>query len=166
MTEMGPLASQPDFRRGFAALAERGLSYDLNIRWRDVPHAVALARAFPAATILIDNMGNPAGLGASELEAWIPAMRRLAALPNVAMKISGLGMADHRWTVASVRPWVTAAIDLFSPDRCMFGSNWPVDSLYGSFPTLVAAFRELTVGLSAAERETIFSGTAARCYRI
>jgi predicted TIM-barrel fold metal-dependent hydrolase len=166
MTQMGELVSRSDFRRGFSALAARSLSYDLNIRSEDVRHALALAAAFPDTTILVDNMANPSSLDPDEFIRWRVAMRQLAAAPNVAMKISGLGMADHAWTLERIRPWARAAIDLFSPSRCMFGSNWPVDGLYRSYSALVSAFHEVIIDLDAPSRRAVLAGTAERLYRI
>jgi predicted TIM-barrel fold metal-dependent hydrolase len=166
MAQIGDLVSRRDFRRGFAALAERGLNYDLNIRLEDATHALGLAAAFPGTTILVDNMANPISLDNNYLVRWKTAMRMLARAPNVVMKISGLGMADHLWTVERIRPWVLAAIGIFSPGRCMFGSNWPVDRLYSSYESLVDGFRRITTDLGADERDALFRGTAERCYRI
>jgi predicted TIM-barrel fold metal-dependent hydrolase len=165
MTQMGELVSRADFRRGFAVLATRGLSYDLNIRYEDVRHALALADAFPDTPILVDNMANPASLDADYFARWRRAMRELAAAPNVAMKISGLGMADHGWTIERIRPWILAAVDLFGPSRCMFGSNWPVDSLYGSYSELVGAFRTVIADLDLPSQTAILRTTAERLYR-
>ena len=82
------------------------------------------------------------------------------------MKISGLGMCDHKWTVDSIRPFVLSMIEIFGPSRCMFGSNFPVDKLYTSFETLFDAFDEITRGFSDSERADMFAGTAERFYRI
>jgi predicted TIM-barrel fold metal-dependent hydrolase len=166
MAQMGDLATREDFRRGFAALAERGLSYDINIKLEHATHALGLADAFPGTTLLVDNMANPTTLDGEYLARWKTAMRMLAQAPNVVMKISGLGMADHSWTVEKIRPWVLAAFEIFSPGRCMFGSNWPVDRLYGSYESLVDTLRSITAELSVDERQAFFSGTAERCYRI
>jgi predicted TIM-barrel fold metal-dependent hydrolase len=166
MTQMGELVSQADFRRGFAIVAARGLSYDLNIRYEDVRHGLALADAFPDTTILVDNMANPASLDADYFAHWLAAMRQLAEAPNVALKISGLGMADHAWTTDRVRPWIRAAIDVFGPHRAMFGSNWPVDSLYGRYADLVASVRRAISDLDPASQQAILAGTAERLYRI
>ncbi len=166
MATMGDLVTRKDFRRGFAALAERGLSYDLNIRLEDAKHALGLALAFPGTAILIDNMANPATLHGEYLARWEVAMQQLARAPNVVMKISGLGMADHSWTEDKIRPWVRAAIDAFSPERCMFGSNWPVDRLYSTYASLVRVLRNITSDLSRPERQAIFRLTAERCYRL
>lgn len=166
MTQMGDLVSGSDFRRGFSIAAARGLSYDLNIRYQDVQHAVALAGDFPDATILVGNMANPASLDSEYFGHWRTAMRQLAAAPNVALKISGLGMADHAWTLERIRPWIRAAIELFGPARCMFGSNWPVDGLYGPYADLVSAVRSVISDLDEASQRSILAGTAERLYRI
>lgn len=166
MSQLSGLVSRRDFRRGFAALAERGLSYDLNIRLEEAEQGLRLAEAFPDTNVLVDNMANPESLDDAYLAHWQAAMRTLAEAPNVAMKISGLGMADHHWTADRILPWVRAAIAIFSPVRCMFGSNWPVDRLYGSYGSLVDALRKITSDLADPDREQVFRLTAERCYRI
>ncbi len=166
MSQLSGLISGRDFRRGFAALAERGLSYDLNIRFEVASEALRLAEAFPQTPILVDNMANPVTLEAGYLAKWSAAMKQLARAPNVVMKVSGLGMADHRWTEASIRPWIRAALEVFGPARCMFGSNWPVDSLYSGYRALVDATRSIVGDLSAAQQLDFFAATAERCYRI
>ena len=166
MTAMGDLVSRKSFRHGFAALAERDLVYDLNIHVADLRHATGLASAFPETTIVVDNMANPSSLSREELGRWRAAMRELALAPNVVMKVSGLGMAEHSWTVDDIAPWVLAAVEIFTAERCMFGSNWPVDSLYGSFPRLLAAMREVTARLSADDQDSFFWRTAERRYKI
>jgi predicted TIM-barrel fold metal-dependent hydrolase len=93
-------------------------------------------------------------------------MRTLAGQPNAAVKISGLGMTDHDWTVASLRPIVLETIDAFGPDRSMFASNFPVDRLYSSFVALYEAFDTITAGFSATDRRALFAETARRVYRL
>jgi len=166
MAEMRGLISGTDFRRGFAAIRRLGLSYDLNIVWCDAGAALDLARSSPETPIVVDNMANPASLEWDLLLDWWIQMRSLAAAPNVAMKISGLGMADHSWTVDRIRPWVLEAIDIFGPGRCMFGTNWPVDSLYGSYRELVNAYATTVAAFTDAERSALFAETAQRVYRV
>jgi predicted TIM-barrel fold metal-dependent hydrolase len=166
MAEMRDLISGADFRRGFAALRRRGLSYDLNIAGRDAGDALDLAQSFPETPIVVDNMANPSSLDWDLLVDWRRQMRRLARAPNVAMKISGLGMADHSWTLDRIRPWVLEAIDIFGPSRCMYGSNWPVDSLHGSYRDLVSAYATIVDAFTEGERNALFAETAQRVYRI
>jgi predicted TIM-barrel fold metal-dependent hydrolase len=162
---MGGFADR-DFRHGFARLAERGLSFDANLRLEQASELRDLATAFAETVIVIDNMANPLNLGQPYLDLWRAAMEPVAAAPNVAMKISGLGMAEHDWTIHSIRPWVLAALDLFSPARCMFGTNWPVDRLYGSLPTLVNSVRSIVAEVSETAPADVFEATAERCYRL
>jgi predicted TIM-barrel fold metal-dependent hydrolase len=84
----------------------------------------------------------------------------------VTAKVSGLGMFDHTWSVESIRPYVEEMLDAFGPGRCMFGSNFPVDRLYSSYPALVDAYRELVAGMSAGEQRAFFYENAVRVYRL
>jgi predicted TIM-barrel fold metal-dependent hydrolase len=84
----------------------------------------------------------------------------------VALKISGLGQPGMPWSVEANRGVVLDAIQIFGPDRVMFASNFPVDSLVASFGTIFAGFFEITEGFSAAERDAMFRGNAARLYRV
>ena len=161
MTQFDGLLSDPNFRRGFAAMARRGLSYDINVRWSGAGEALDLARAFPDVPILVGNMANPASLGAEEFANWRQGMRLLAQAPNIAMKICGLGMANHAWTLESIRPWVLEAITIFEPGRCMFGTNWPVDRLYSSYHDLVAVYRTITAAFSPHEQRRMFGAERA-----
>ena len=72
----------------------------------------------------------------------------MAAHDNIVVKISGLGMRDRSWTVESIRPFVLEAIEAFGVERCMFGTNWPVDRLYSDLPTLADAYRTIIAGFS------------------
>jgi predicted TIM-barrel fold metal-dependent hydrolase len=158
--------TERDFRRGFAALAERALTFDANLRAEHASELLDLATAFPDTVIAIDNMANPRNLGKAYFERWLAAMQPLSAMPNVVMKVSGLGMADHDWTARSIRPWVLAAMEIFSPARCMFGTNWPVDHLYGSLQVLVSSVRAIVAEASDTAPAEVFRGTAERCYRL
>jgi predicted TIM-barrel fold metal-dependent hydrolase len=91
-------------------------------------------------------------------------MASLAACENIVMKISGLGMCDHRWTPDSIRPWVTACAELFGTDRCCFGTNWPVDPLFSSYPDVVDAYQECIADFSIAEQKALLHDNAARLF--
>jgi predicted TIM-barrel fold metal-dependent hydrolase len=100
------------------------------------------------------------------LEGWRAGMRQLAACPNVAVKLCGYGMVDNHWTEDSMRPFVLQPIEWFGPERCMFGSNFPVDRLMASYSRLWAAYRAITAGFSNSEKALLFRGTATRVYRL
>jgi len=91
-------------------------------------------------------------------------MKTLAACPNVVVKISGLGQQGQPWTVAANRDIVLTTIDFFGPSRCMFASNFPVDSLCATFHTIFDGFREIVHGFSAVERRGLFQDNAIRIY--
>jgi predicted TIM-barrel fold metal-dependent hydrolase len=154
------------WRAGFAVLGRFGLRFDLQTPWWHLHEAADLAQAFPDTQIILDHTGLPADRGAEGLAAWRGAMARLAACPNVAVKISGLGVPGKAWTAEANRPVVLATIDLFGPGRCMFASNFPVDSLCGTFDEIYAGFEEITRGFTDGERRQMFSGNAARIYAI
>jgi L-fuconolactonase len=159
---------RPAVRNGLRAVAEAGLAYDLLTRPHQLSAAVATARDLPELRFVLDHLSKPP-IARGELRPWADDLRALAACPNVAAKVSGLVTeADWRtWTVADLRPYVEVALDAFSPARLMFGSDWPVCLLAAdSYGDVVAAARELTAGLSEAERDDVFAGTAQRWYRL
>ncbi len=156
----------PAWRRGFAQLAPNRLSFDLQTPWWHLAEARRLADDFPETQIILNHTGLPADRSAEGLAGWREAMRLLAGAPNVAVKISGIGQAGQPWTVAANRAIVRDTIDIFSPERCMFASNFPVDSLVASYDTIFSGFREITADLSAAEQQALFMGNAMRIYRI
>jgi predicted TIM-barrel fold metal-dependent hydrolase len=156
------------FRRGLRALALRGLSYDVNAQPDRLASARATARQEPDLQLILCHTGDPPRRDQGAFATWRLAMRELAELPNVACKISGLGMGDHGWTVDSIRPWVLETIDAFGVERCMFATNWPVDSLYGTYRRQVDAYRTIVAeaGFSAGEQRALLAGNADRFYRI
>lgn len=160
------LMRDPAWRRGFRALAPAGLSFDLQVFPDQLDEAAALAAEHADITIVLDHAGMPIERDASALDRWKRQMARVAAEPNTTVKISALGTNDHTWTPDSIRRIVLDTIDVFTPQRCMFGSNFPVDGLYSTFGALYTAFDEITAGFTAIERSALFSGTAARIYRI
>jgi predicted TIM-barrel fold metal-dependent hydrolase len=113
---------------------------------------------------------NHAGMWADRhLEGWKQykvGLRRLAAQPNVAVKISGLGMLDPEWTPESIRPIVLETLEAFGTKRAMFASNFPVDKLYSDFPAIWRAFAAVTGDLSEAEQAALFRDNARATYRI
>ena len=171
LTEPDPgWLARPAVLRGLAAVAAAGLAYDVVGAPRHLPAAAHAAARLPQLTFVLDHLGNP-DLTASPAasEPWASVFARLAALPNVVVKLSGIlseppspgaGRVDH------LRPYYDAALAGFGPGRLMFGSDWPVCTLEASYGQVCAAARALTAGLSPAERDAIFSGTARRIYAL
>jgi predicted TIM-barrel fold metal-dependent hydrolase len=158
---------RPDVLRGLAAVAAAGLVYDLVITAGQVGAAAEAAAALPDLQFVLDHLGKPR-ISAGVLEPWAAGLRRLAAMPNTVAKLSGLVTeADwHDWRVADLRPFTDVTLDAFGPGRLMYGSDWPVCTLAASYQDVLAAARDLTSSLSPAERDAVFSGTAARTYRL
>ncbi len=156
---------RPDVLRGLAAVAGAGLVYDLVITAGQLPAAIAAAEAVPDLRFVLDHLGKPP-IAAGDLEPWATDLRGLAALPNVVAKLSGLVTEAEvgHWQTASLRPYAEVALECFGADRLMYGSDWPVCTVAAGYDEVLATARELTSGLSAAERDAVFAGTAARVY--
>lgn len=156
-----------DVVRGLSTLAAEGLVYDLLVRPRELPAALRAAQAVETLTFVVDHGAKPA-IADGLVEPWASGMAELAALPNVACKVSGLVTeADWAtWSVAGLRPYTDRLLDLFTPARLLFGSDWPVCTLVAPYDGVLDAARQCMDDLSSAESEAVFGGTAARIYRL
>jgi L-fuconolactonase len=156
-----------DVQRGLRAVAAADLSYDLLTYPHQLPAAIRTVRAIPELTFVLDHLSKPP-IATGALDPWSGLVRRLAAEPNVACKLSGMVTEAHhdRWTVAALRPYADVVIEAFGPSRLLFGSDWPVCLLAASYADVVGAAEALVAGLSATERDQVFGGTATRVYRL
>ncbi len=161
-------ADSPAFRRSYAALGRHGLSYELNASPGKLLSGRDVALAFPDIQVILGHAGFPVQRDPAYFELWRSEMTALAAAPNVACKVSGFGMADNHWTIASIRPWVLHCVEAFGPDRIMIGSNWPVDILYATYLEQIDAYRTILAeaGFSRDEQEKMLYRNAERFYRI
>ena len=165
-TSSPDLITDPGWLKGFSHLSSLGLSFDLQVFPDQLNQAAQLAADHPDTTIILDHAGMPIDRDPESLRDWRTGMKNLAQQPNVVTKISALGTNDHSWTTASIRPIILDTIDIFGPNRTMFGSNFPVDSLYSSFTALYTAFDEITAAMTADERRQLFADTARKTYGI
>ena len=152
------------WREGYAQLARNGLRFDLQTPWWHLAEAARLAADFAHTQIILNHTGLPSDRSPEGIAGWTRAMTAFAACPNVAVKISGLGQPGSPWTVAANRDIVRTVIDLFSPARCMFASNFPVDSLCASFATIFGGFRDIVSDFSSSEQRALFRDNAIRIY--
>lgn len=159
------LMSDEGWRRGYAVLARHGLHFDLQTPWWNLPEAARLARDFPATTIILNHTGLPSDRSEAGLAGWRQAMAGLAEQPNVAVKISGLGLRGEPWTVESNGWIVREVIAMFGVQRVMFASNFPVDGLCARFATIFDGFRAIVRDRPRADQEALFCGNARRYYR-
>jgi len=165
--ELGAPGSMGDlrWRRGFALLEPHGLSFDLQTPWWHLGEAADLAAAFPHTQIILNHTGLPSDRSHAGIAAWSAAMTRLAEAPNVAVKISGLGVPGKPWTAEANRDIVLRTIETFGVERCMFASNFPVDSLVATYRTIFEGFSRITADFTAGERTKLFADNARRIYR-
>ena len=157
--------ADPGFRAGYAYLATHGLHYDLQTPWWHLGEAADLARDFPDTLIILNHTGLPADRSDDGLAGWREAMERFADQPNTAVKISGIGVPGEKWTAALNGGIVLKTIDIFGVDRCMFASNFPVDSICATYDEIFTSFKETVSGFSPEDRRKMFHDNAARIYR-
>ena len=128
--------------------------------------AARLAHAFPDIEVILNHTGLPADRSAEGMELWRSGMRAMAGAENVCCKISGLGQPDLRWSTEQHRDVIRETIDIFGVGRCMFASNYPVESLYVGLEDIFLGFSAAVADFSADEREALFSGNAHHVYRL
>lgn len=158
--------SDPAWRRGLARLMDHDLHYELQVPYWHLREAAELAAALPALRIVLNHTGVPGDRSEAALARWRDGMAALAAQSNVRVKISGIGLVGLPWTIEDNRPIVLAVIDLFGVDRCMFASNYPVDSICASYDTIFDGFKAIVAHLPPADQRKLFRDNALREYRI
>ena len=164
-TFVNPLTNR-GWRKAFQKLQTHNLSFDLQAPPLLMPMAAEIANAFPDTRFVLTHAGLPLDRSVDGIQIWKKGMLSLATLDNVYVKISGLGMTDWDWTEDSFRPIILGTIDIFGPSRCMFGSNFPVDSLYASYDRLLTSIRSIIVDFSEEEQQQFLNKTASTFYRI
>ncbi|MEO3819149.1 amidohydrolase family protein [Plantactinospora sp. B24E8] len=156
---------RPDVRAGLRTVAAAGLVNELVVRAEQLPSVARAADALPESRFVLDHLGKPrVRAGADGLARWRELVTPVAALPNVVAKLSGLVAEADRatWTVADLRPFVATAVELFGPDRLMFGSDWPVCEVAASYVEVLAAIATVLGGTP----DDIFHSTAVRTYQL
>jgi predicted TIM-barrel fold metal-dependent hydrolase len=122
--------------------------------------------AFPRIPMIVLHAGLPADRSREGVAGWRNAMETVAREPNVAVKISGIGIKGGPWTIKANGPIIRDTIAIFGVDRCLFASNFPVDGLVGSFETIYAGFRTAVADRSEGDRRKLFHDNAVRVYRL
>jgi L-fuconolactonase len=158
---------QPKFIEGLKLLPKYDLVFDICIFHHHLPNAIRMVRQCPEVRFVLDHIAKPA-IKAGLSEPWRQHMKELAALPNVTCKISGVSTeADHRnWTREQLKPYIAHAIDAFGFERCMYGGDWHVLELAGTYPQWVAVVDWVVEGASADEKRKLYRDTAIRTYRL
>ncbi len=155
-----------EVRRGVRAVSASGGAFDLLVSTRELPAAVDLAEHLEGATLVVDHMAKPE-IAASAWEPWNSLIGQLARSDSVFCKISGLvSQAGKHWDPTAVRPYVERVVELFGPNRLLFGSDWPVCTAVASYDQVLGLARDLITPLVGKETDAVFGGTARRIYKL
>ncbi|MGI9480392.1 MAG: amidohydrolase family protein, partial [Hyphomicrobiaceae bacterium] len=160
------LALSADLQRNVARLADYGWAFDLQVFAGQMGGACALADACPGVTFILQHAGMLEDLTDDGRRTWRAAMSELAKRPNVVCKLSGLGTFIHRNDAGHIRSIVAEAIALFGPERCLFGSNFPIEKLWTGYDALVAAYLDAITDLEQGAQQAVMHDTAARIYAL
>lgn len=153
--------------RGIEAVGKAGLTYDILVRSRELPAALTTIQTFPQMRFVVDHIAKP-NIAEGEVEPWRSRMKPLSSQSNVWVKVSGMiTEADwYRWTPDDLRPYVQSLLDWFGPRRLMFGSDWPVCTLAGTYSQVYNVAVQAFGDLSDEDRSAVFGGNAIEAYRL
>jgi predicted TIM-barrel fold metal-dependent hydrolase len=161
------LLMNPLWRANLRRLMQYEWSFDLQIYPSQAGNALHVIDSAEDLSFILNHTGMFVDRDqVSGWRQWRQALSDLAARSNVVIKISGLAMFDHHWTIESFRPYVLEAIDVFGVERCMFASNFPIDGLHSQYEVLWRAYAQIVAGASVREREHLFSSNAIRYYSL
>jgi L-fuconolactonase len=160
-------ALNDDFARGVQLLPEYGFSFDICIKHHQLPGIIKLVQRCPNTSFILDHIAKP-DIKNGLLDPWRGQMRELASLPNVVCKVSGVVTeADHQnWTSNDLSAYVLHVLDVFGPDRVVFGGDWPVVLHASSYVRWVEALDALTSHLTLEEQRKLWAENARNFYRL
>ncbi len=160
------LMNDRQWRSGLAQLAQNGLLFELQIFTSQMADGVKLACAFPDTTFVLEHAGMPEDRSVEGVQRWREGMRALADCRNVNAKLSGLGTFDHAYRLEVVAPIIADTVAMFGADRCLYGSNFPIEKLWTDYASLYRTFREAIEPFTEIEQQRILHDTAKRLYRL
>jgi len=161
------MSTTDTFRANIRRIGSAGLVFDMCFLARQLPLARELAIACPDTRLVLDHCGVP-DIAGGGLDPWRDEIGKLAELPNVTCKLSGLlaYCAPGQATYEAIEPYVAHVLDCFGPDRMVWGSDWPVVDLANGLPDWIAVTRRILDTLSESEARAIASSTAISVYRL
>jgi len=156
-----------DVKNGLRELGKRSVPYDLLIRPQHLQTSIDIAKAFPELPLVVDHIAKPT-IAKQQWDDWAKGMKLLAECENVFCKLSGMiTEADwNNWKPEDIKPYVEYLIEIFGTQRCMFGSDWPICLLAGTYSNVVEALEESTQNLSSSEHSDIWGSTVTRFYKL
>ena len=155
-----------DVQRGIQAVGEAGLVYELLVRTRELPAALEVVRRLPEVRFVIDHLAKPRIAGGAVDPEWERAMAPFSDCANVACKLSGM-VTEASWTgwkPGDLVPYIRHALGWFGPERCVFGSDWPVCLMAATYRQVVEAMKYSMSDLDPPDQEAVFGGNAIRVY--
>ena len=160
-------ALMPDFLDALKLLPKYNLSFDICIFHHQLPNTLEMVRRCPEVAFILDHIAKP-GIKAGLKDAWRQHMREIAELPNVVCKLSGVTTeADHKsWTREQLRPYIDHVVECFGPDRILYGGDWPVSELAGSYGQWLETLDWATQDFSKPEKHKLFRDNAIKAYRL
>ena len=158
--------NDPAWRRGLAHLARHSLLFELQVFADQMQDGAALARAFPETTFVLEHAGMLEDTSEDGWKRWRAGMFALAEQPNVNVKLSGLGTFVHACRGDVMAPVIRETVAIFGADRCLYGSNFPIEKLWTDYAGLYRTFRDAIAYLDEGQQCAILHDTAARLYRI
>lgn len=160
------LLSDATWRSRYASLAALGLDFELQTAWWHLDEAIDLIEAHPQVQLTINHTALPSDRSPAAIEGWSAAIGRIARLPQVWMKLSGIGLQGVPWTPEGNREIALRTIDAFGTDRVMVASNFPVDGLTGTYDEIMGGFAEILSDLAPDEQRAVFAANAVERYRL
>lgn len=160
------LTREESWQAGYVRLADYGLSFDLQCYPGQMAGLAPLIARHPQIPVIINHMGMPVLTDSDGLETWRAGMAALAAIPHVAVKLSGLGFIRRDWDLPLVLPLLRETVDMFGAQRCMIASDSPTDKLFAPLSRYLEAYRTFTQGFSHDEQRDLWGRNANRIYRL
>jgi predicted TIM-barrel fold metal-dependent hydrolase len=154
------------WRKNFQSFADTGLPFDLQVFPSQMISAAAFVGDYPKTAFVLNHAGMAEDRSPKGWEIWKRGMAALAKQPNMYVKFSGLNTFEHKCSTELMRPVVQESLGLFGADRCMYGSNFPIEKLWTTYPTYLNSINESLGNISEAQADDVFYNTAAKVYRL
>jgi predicted TIM-barrel fold metal-dependent hydrolase len=158
--------TDPKWRANFALLQDHDWSFELQVFASQMKAAANFAQDFPATPMVLQHCGMPEDTSAGGMALWLDGMKRLAEQPNIYCKFSGLGTFIHENSVSFMRDITGQCLELFGPERCVYGSNFPIEKIWTPYADIIQGFRAALEDISRENQNSIFYKNAVTLYKL
>ncbi|HEX7854852.1 MAG TPA: amidohydrolase family protein, partial [Sphingobium sp.] len=160
------IMADPQFVQGFSHIQDHDLLFELQVFSSQMHDSIDFVAKFPDVRFVLSHGGMLEDLSPEGLAEWKAMIHGLAALPNVSVKLSGLGMFVHRIDPPLVDTIITECLDAFGVERCIYGSNFPIEKIWSDYDTLISTYRTSLDHLSESSQRAILHDNAVRTYKL